>query len=89
MTDQNPEHKQKGMIELRLYINLARYGPTQNSFFSVEIDAEETPENLIDRLKIPLEEVGIVVINEQLVKDYHTPLKPGDRVKMFGLVGGG
>jgi len=80
---------QKETIELRLYTNLIRYGAVVNSFFPMEISTGENPGNLIDRLKIPREEVGMVVINEQLVKDYEVSLKPGDKVKMFGLVSGG
>ena len=89
MTDQRRNTCQKKMIELRLYTNLVRYGTITNSFFPVEIRSGETPETLVAMLKIPREEVGIVVINDQLVKDYQAPLKPGDNVKMFGLVGGG
>ena len=83
------EHMQGETIELRFYTNLVRYGNMTSSFFPVEISAGENPGNLMDRLKIPREEVGIVVINEQLAEDYEAPLKPGDKVKMFGLVSGG
>jgi len=61
-----------------------------NNIPEVELELEEgtTPEDLIHRFKIPPKEVSIVAINGSRV-DKSTPIKDGDTVKIFQVVGGG
>ena len=83
------EEKSQGVIELRLYTNLARYGGEKTGFFPVTISPSETLASLISKFRIPRGEVSMVLVNDRLTGDFETRLQPGDRVKIFGLVGGG
>lgn len=81
--------KEMGQIKLSLHNNLARYAGERTNFFSWPISEGETIQSIIEKLKIPREEVGLVVVNGSLKKDPQIVLHPGDEVKIFGLVGGG
>jgi molybdopterin converting factor small subunit len=83
------EEKRQGTIELRLYTNLARYGGEKTGFFPVTISSSETLVSLIGKFGIPREEISMVLVNDQLIVDFETVVHPGDKVKIFGLVGGG
>ena len=83
------EKKRQGEIELRLYTNLARYGGEKTGFFPVRISSSETLVSLIGKFGIPREEISMAQVNDRLTGDFENPLHPGDRVKIFGLVGGG
>jgi molybdopterin converting factor small subunit len=83
------EKKGQGVIELRLYTNLARYGGEKTGFFPVTISPSETLVSLIGRFGIPGEEISMILVNDQLIVDFETGVHPGDKVKIFGLVGGG
>jgi molybdopterin converting factor small subunit len=83
------EEKRQGTIELRLYTNLARYGGEKTGFFPVTISTPETLGALIQKFGIPREEISMVLVNDRLTGDFETLLHPGDKVKIFGLVGGG
>lgn len=80
--------KEIGQIQLSLHNNLARYGGEKTNFFPMPICEGETILSLIEKLKIPREEIGLIVVNGSK-KDFKTVLCPGDKVKIFGLVGGG
>jgi molybdopterin converting factor small subunit len=83
------EEKQPGEIELRLYTNLARYGGEKTGFFPVAVSSSETLGGLIKKFGIPEEEISMVLVNDRLTGDFEAPLHTGDKVKIFGLVGGG
>ncbi len=83
------EEKSQGVIELRLYTNLARYGGEKTGFFPVAVSPSETLVSLIGKFGIPKEEISMVLVNDQLIADFETVVHPGDKVKIFGLVGGG
>ena len=76
-------------IELRLHTNLARYGGEKTGFFPVAISSSENLGSLIRKFGIPREETSMILINDRLTRDFQTPLQPGDRVVIVGLVGGG
>jgi sulfur carrier protein ThiS len=78
-----------GKISLRLYTNLARYGGEKTGFFPVAVSPSETLNDLIKKFRIPRGEISLVLVNEQWTTDWETRLHPGDRIKIFGLVGGG
>jgi len=81
--------KRRGVIELRLYTNLARYGGEKTGFFPVTISPSETLGSLIRKFGIPRGEISMILVNDRLTGDFETELQPGDQVKIFGLVGGG
>ena len=83
------EEKRRGEIELRLYTNLARYGGEKTGFFPVSVSSSETLGSLIQKFGIPKEEISMVLVNDRSTGDFETPLHPADKVKIFGLVGGG
>jgi len=83
------KEKSQGVIELRLSTNLARYGGEKTGFFPVTISPSETLASLISKFRIPRGEVSMVLVNDQLIADFETVVHPGDKVKIFGLVGGG
>ncbi|MGB9700198.1 MAG: MoaD/ThiS family protein [Thermodesulfobacteriota bacterium] len=78
-----------GQIKLSLHSNLVRYVGEKTNSFSWPIHEGETIQSLIEKLKIPGEEIGLIVINGSTQKDRQLVLHPGDEVKIFGLVGGG
>lgn len=55
---------------------------------SMELDDKAKLGDLIDKLKIPREELGIIMVNGKWEKESYLP-KDGDRIGMFSLVGGG
>ena len=81
--------KRRGVIELRLYTNLARYGGEKTGFFPVTISPSETLGTLIRKFGIPRGEISMILVNDRLTGDFETELQPGDKVNIFGLVGGG
>lgn len=81
--------KEIGQIQLSLHNSLARYEGEKTNFFPMPIGEGETVLSLIEKLKIPREEIGLIVVNDSPKKDLKTVLHPGDKVKIFGLVGGG
>lgn len=81
--------KKIGQIQLSLHNNLARYAGEKTNFFPVSIAEGETILSLMEKLKIPREEIGLIVINGISQNDLKKVLRPGDKVKIFGLVGGG
>lgn len=83
------EEKRRSGVELRLYTNLARYGGEKTGFFPVAVSSSETLGSLVRKFGIPREEISMVLVNDRLTGDFETPLRPGDKVKIFGLVGGG
>ena len=89
MTARGEEEKRRREIDLRLYTNLARYGGEKTGFFPVTISPSETLVSLIGKFGIPRDEIGMILVNDQLIADFKMVVHPGDKVKIFGLVGGG
>ena len=77
-------------VEVRLYASLRKYHPNPGSSeaLSMELDDKAKLGDLIDKLKIPREELGIIMVNGKWEKESYLP-KDGDRIGMFSLVGGG
>ncbi|MBW2478167.1 MAG: MoaD/ThiS family protein [Deltaproteobacteria bacterium] len=53
-----------------------------------QVPAETTVGQIVDELKIPVNELGIVLVNSRHV-DTEQILKDGDTLSIFPLVGGG
>jgi molybdopterin synthase sulfur carrier subunit len=77
-------------VEVRLYTSLRKYHPKpgNSEALSMELDDKAKLGDLLDKLKIPREELGIIMVNGKWEKESYLP-KDGDRIGMFSLVGGG
>jgi molybdopterin synthase sulfur carrier subunit len=77
-------------VEIRLYAGLRRYHPDGQSSdaFTMELGDRATLSDVIDRLKIPRQEVSVLMVNGKWEKEDY-PLKEGDRIGLFPLIGGG
>jgi sulfur carrier protein ThiS len=77
-------------VEVRLYAGLRRYYPDGQSgdAFTMEVGGEAKLGDIIDELKIPRQEVSVLMVNGKWEKESY-PLKEGDRVGLFPLIGGG
>jgi len=77
-------------VEVRLYASLRKYHPNRGSSEAliIELDDKANLANLVDKLKIPKEEIAITMVNgRQEEKSYF--LQEGDRIGLFPLIGGG
>ncbi len=81
--------KPPGKLSLRLYSNLARYAGEKIRPFPVPVGPSETVHGLIQRFRIPMSEISMIFVNNSLTCKLDTPVRPGDEVEIFGLVGGG
>jgi molybdopterin converting factor small subunit len=77
-------------VTVKLYATLSRYGQGQRAGtpFEFALPDEATLQNLIDRLKIPLEETRITFVNG-IIQEPDCRLKDGDEVGIFPPIGGG
>lgn len=77
-------------VTVKLYATLSRYGQGQRAGtpFEIALPDEATLQNLIDRLKIPLEETRITFVNG-IIQEPDWKLKDGDEVGIFPPIGGG
>ena len=57
--------------------------------FPVPVGRFEELYDLIQRFGIPMSEISMIFVNNSLTHKLDTPVRPGDDVKIFGLVGGG
>jgi len=78
-----------GKISLRLYSSLARYAGERTRPFQVPVGSSETIHDLIQRFGIPMSEISMIFVNNSPARKLDTPVRPGDELKVFGLVGGG
>lgn len=77
-------------ISVKLYASLAEYKPVEadSPEFTMEMDAKISIEELIEQLKIPLEKIKMISLNDKLVKNGVT-LSNGDRIVLFSTIAGG
>ncbi len=77
-------------VEIRLYAGLRKYHPNGQSSdaFTLEMGKDAKLADIIDALKIPRQEVSVLMVNGKWEKEDY-PLKEGDRVGLFPLIGGG
>ena len=76
-------------VSVYLYGHLLRYSEGRMGPIRTFVQSGETLRDLIARLKIPPGEIGITAINGYPTSTLEDPVRPGDEVKLFGLVGGG
>ncbi len=77
-------------VTVKLFATLVRFkdGSRVGKPFEVEMPEGSVVQDLIDHLKIPVEETHVVFINNVIEENYSN-LKDGDVVGMFPPVGGG
>ena len=77
-------------VEVRLYASLRKYhsNPGSSDAFSMELDDKAKLGDIPEKLKIPREEIGILMVNGKWEKESYLP-KDGDRIGIFPLIGGG
>mgnify|MGYP002397107341 CR=1 FL=1 len=82
----------KAMIQVRvkLFATLCHYFSNAASGipFEIEVPDGTMVGDLVDRLKLPHEEVKVFFVNGR-ARPIDWPLKPGDEVGIFPLVAGG
>ena len=77
-------------VEVKLYASLRKYHPSPGSSeaLSIEFDDKAKLGNLLDKLKLPREEVNVLMVNGKWEKESYL-LQDGDRIGLFPLIGGG
>jgi sulfur carrier protein ThiS len=77
-------------VEIRLYASLRRFhsNPGSSEPLVMSLENEAKLGDVLDKLKIPRQEIGVLMINGILQKESHI-LQNGDRVGIFPLIGGG
>lgn len=77
-------------IEIRLFASLRKYHPNSgdSEAFTLELNDKTSLGNLIDKLKIPRQEIGVLMVNNTWQKENYL-LQDEDRVGLFPLIGGG
>ena len=77
-------------VEVRLYASLKKYHPkpSDSEAFIIELDGKANLGNVLEKLKVPREEVGILMVNGKWQKESYL-LEDGDRIGIFPLIGGG
>jgi molybdopterin synthase sulfur carrier subunit len=77
-------------VRVKLFASLCRYSSDAGPGipFEVEVPEGATAADLVDRLKLPREEVKVFFVNGR-ARPIEWPLKAGDDVGIFPLVAGG
>jgi len=77
-------------VEIRLFASLRKYHPSSgdSEAFTMELGDKTSLGNLVDKLKIPRQEIGVLMVNGKWQKENYL-LKDGDRIGIFPLIGGG
>ncbi len=77
-------------VEVRLFASLRKYHPDagDSDAFALELDDQVKLGDLVDKLKIPRQEIGVLMVNGKWQKENY-PINDGDRIGFFPLIGGG
>ena len=77
-------------VEVRLYASLRKYHPNPGSSeaLGMELDDKAKLGDLLDKLKVSREELGVLMVNGKWEKESYL-LQDGDRIGIFPLIGGG
>ncbi len=77
-------------IEVRLFAGLRKYHakPGNSEAMIIALDDKTPLESLLGRLKIPPEEVTVIMVNGKREPANYS-LQDGDRIGIFPLIGGG
>jgi sulfur carrier protein ThiS len=76
---------------MRIYLggHLGFYHPQKEQWLEVKIIKPILLTKILDGAGIPLEEVQLVTINDEVVDLHKTIISVQDKVKLFSAVGGG
>ena len=77
-------------VEVRLYASLRKYHPNPGSSEAlvITLDDEAKLGDLLDKLKVSRQEIGILMLNGKWQKESYL-LQDEDRIGIFPLIGGG
>ncbi len=77
-------------VEVRLFASLRKYHakPGNSEAMIIALDDKTPLGSLLSRLKIPPEEVTVIMVNGKREKESYS-LQDGDRIGIFPLIGGG
>jgi len=77
-------------VRVKLYASLSRYygNAAAGVPFEIEVPESATMVDLVNRLKLPREEVKLFFVKGR-ARPIDWPLEPGDEVGIFPLIGGG
>jgi molybdopterin synthase sulfur carrier subunit len=77
-------------VRVKLYASLSRYydNAAPGVPFEIEVPESATMVDLVNRLKLPREEVKLFFVKGR-ARPIDWPLEPGDEVGIFPLIGGG
>ena len=77
-------------VEVRPYASLQKYYPDlgNSEALVTELDDKAKLGNLLDELKIPKEEITMVMVNGRREEESYL-LQDGDRIGIFPLIAGG
>ena len=77
-------------VEVRLFASLRKYHvkPGSSEVMIIEVEDKTPLGSLLGRLKIPPEEVTVIMVNGKREPESYS-LQDGDRVGIFPLIGGG
>jgi molybdopterin synthase sulfur carrier subunit len=77
-------------VRVKLYASLSRYygNAAAGAPFEIEVPEGATMVDLVNRLKLPREEVKLFFVKGR-ARPIDWPLEPGDEVAIFPLIGGG
>ncbi len=77
-------------VEVRLFASLRKYHPASgdSDAFTFELSNNTSLGDLVEKLKIPRQEIGVLMVNGKWQKESYL-LQDEDRVGIFPLIGGG
>ena len=77
-------------VEVRLFASLRKYHPNSgdSEAFTLELNDKTKLGDLVNKLKIPRQEIGILMVNGKWQKESRL-LRDEDRIGIFPLIGGG
>ncbi len=77
-------------VEVRFFASLRKYNPNAEDSDAVTVELEDKVKlgDLVNKFKIPRQEIGILMVNGKWQKETQ-PLQDRDRVGIFPLIGGG
>lgn len=68
--------------------DLRRYTPGMQERMSLDLPERTTVNQVLEQVGVPLQEIGLLVINRKLVDEQHE-LVDGDTLEVFSPIGGG
>jgi sulfur carrier protein ThiS len=77
------------MLKIHLGGHLSFYTPNKCSRFNLAIDGKACLASILERLGIPLSEVALASVNDEMVVIETAQVQSGDRIDLYPPMGGG